>query len=55
MVCADFLKAIIFREKRFVKDGSFTNFWFVELIHKSQSLNSSSEYIVDVLFESSNI
>ena len=26
IVCADFLKAIIFWEKRFVKDGSFTNF-----------------------------
>ena len=29
IVCADYLKVIILRKKQFVKNGSFTNFWFV--------------------------
>ena len=29
IICADYLKVIIFQEKQFVQDGSFTNFWFV--------------------------
>ena len=27
--CADYFNVIIFRKKRFVKNGSFTNFWFM--------------------------
>ena len=50
IVCADYFKVIIFWEKLFMKNGSFTDFWFVRLrnrfmIHKSQTLNSSSVYM----------
>ena len=29
IVCADYFKVIIFWKKQFVKNESFTNFWFV--------------------------
>ena len=29
IVCADYFKVTVFWKKKFVKNGSFTNFWFV--------------------------
>ena len=42
IVCADYLKAIIFREKRFVKDGSLQVFgsWDQKLILDSRITKS---------------
>ena len=49
IVCAGYCKVIIFRKKQFVKNKSFTNFWFVRsrnwfVIHELQTLNSISAY-----------
>ena len=29
IICADYFKVTIFWKKQFVKNGNFTNFWFV--------------------------
>ena len=47
IVCADYFKVIIFWKKQIMKNGSFTNFWFVRsknwfAIYELLTLNSNS-------------